>query len=71
MSESTRTGAGNTEAPIEIDGGIDLVTAPRVVAAGARILVAGHAIFDAPDPEQATRELKARATQALAVAPAR
>jgi len=63
--------AGNTEAPIEIDGGIDLVTAPRVVAAGARILVAGHAIFDAPDPEQATRDLKARATQALAVAPAR
>src|SRR5262245_34333393 len=63
--------AGNPEAPIEIDGGIDLVTAPRVVAAGARILVAGHAIFDAPDPEQATRDLKARAMQALAVAPAR
>ena len=27
-------------APVEIDGGIDTVTAPRVVAAGARILVA-------------------------------
>jgi len=37
--------AGNTAAPIEIDGGIDLNTAPRVVAAGARILVAGQAIF--------------------------
>jgi ribulose-phosphate 3-epimerase len=63
--------AGNTTAPIEIDGGIDLNTAPRVVAAGARILVAGQAIFGTSDPEQATRDLKARAMQALAVASAR
>jgi ribulose-phosphate 3-epimerase len=63
--------AGNAAAPIEIDGGIDLTTAPLVVAAGARILVAGQAIFGASDPERATRDLKARATQALAVAPAR
>ena len=63
--------AGNPSAPIEIDGGIDLNTAPRVVAAGARILVAGQAIFGTPDPERATRDLKARAAQALAVAPTR
>jgi ribulose-phosphate 3-epimerase len=63
--------AGNRSAPIEIDGGIDLDTAPRVVAAGARILVAGQAIFGTPDPERATRELKARAAQALAVASTR
>jgi len=63
--------AGNTTAPIEIDGGIDLNTAPRVVAAGARILVAGQAIFGTSDPEHATRALKARAMQALAVASAR
>jgi Asp-tRNA(Asn)/Glu-tRNA(Gln) amidotransferase A subunit family amidase len=63
--------AGNASAPIEIDGGIDLTTAPLVVAAGARILVAGQAIFGTSDPERATRDLKARATQALAVAPAR
>jgi len=63
--------AGNTLAPIEIDGGIDLTTAPRVVAAGARILVAGQAIFGTADPERATRELKARAMQALAVASTR
>jgi ribulose-phosphate 3-epimerase len=62
--------AGNTAAPIEIDGGIDLETAPRVVAAGARILVAGSAIFHAPDPERATRELKAAAAGAVA-APSR
>jgi ribulose-phosphate 3-epimerase len=57
--------AGNAAAPIEIDGGIDVRTAPRVVAAGARILVAGSAIFHAPDPEGATRELRAAASAAL------
>ena len=62
--------AGNP-APVEIDGGIDAETAPRVVAAGARILVAGSAIFHTPDPERATRELKAAAQSALASAPAR
>jgi ribulose-phosphate 3-epimerase len=58
-------------APVEIDGGIDTVTAPRVVAAGARILVAGAAIFHTSDPERATRELKAAAQSALASATAR
>ena len=61
--------AGNTAAPIEIDGGIDHANAARVVAAGARILVAGSAIFHAPDPERATRELKAAAMAALAPSP--
>jgi ribulose-phosphate 3-epimerase len=49
-------------APIEVDGGIDLSNAARIVAAGASILVAGNAIFGAPDPERATRELRAAAT---------
>jgi ribulose-phosphate 3-epimerase len=61
--------AGNSAAPIEIDGGIDLKTVGRVVAAGARILVAGHALFNTPDPERATRELKAAALAAAAPAP--
>jgi ribulose-phosphate 3-epimerase len=52
-------------APIEVDGGIDTTTAARVVAAGARILVAGHAIFAAPDPVCAVRELRAAASAAL------
>lgn len=56
--------AGNTGAPIEVDGGIDLTNAARVVAAGATILVAGQAIFGTPDPERATRELRARAASA-------
>jgi ribulose-phosphate 3-epimerase len=53
-----RTGSA---AAIEIDGGIDRETVGRVVAAGAEILVAGSAIFHAPDPVQAARELKALA----------
>jgi ribulose-phosphate 3-epimerase len=57
--------AGNN-APIEIDGGIDLKTVDRVVRAGARILVAGSAIFHTPDPERATAALRAAAETALA-----
>jgi ribulose-phosphate 3-epimerase len=63
--------AGRTAAPVAIDGGIDLTTAPRVAAAGARIIVAGSAIFHSQDPERATRELKAAANSAvLASSPA-
>ncbi len=55
--------AGNS-APIEIDGGIDPTTAPRVVAAGAEILVAGQAIFGGGDATAATRALRAAAQTA-------
>ena len=34
---------------LEVDGGIDAETAPQVVAAGARVLVAGSAIFGHPE----------------------
>jgi ribulose-phosphate 3-epimerase len=57
-------GARNA-ALVEIDGGIDMQTVGRVVKAGARMLVAGNAIFGTADPERATRELKAAATAAL------
>ena len=60
--------AKNTAAPVEVDGGIDAHTAPRVVAAGARILVAGSAIFHSPDPERATRDLKSIASGAVQTA---
>jgi ribulose-phosphate 3-epimerase len=53
-------------APIEVDGGIDIHTAPRIVAAGADILVAGNAVFGSPDPERAIRELRAAASSAVA-----
>jgi ribulose-phosphate 3-epimerase len=53
--------AAGSPAPIEVDGGIDLTTVADVVAAGARILVAGHAIFGGGQAEQATRALRAAA----------
>ena len=53
-------------APIEVDGGIDVRTAPRIVAAGADILVAGNAVFGSPDPERAIRDLRAAADAAVA-----
>ena len=48
-------------APIEVDGGVDLSNAARLVAAGVGILVAGNFIFGGGDPERATRELRAAA----------
>jgi ribulose-phosphate 3-epimerase len=57
------TAAGSL-AEIEIDGGIDPENAAGVVAAGATILVAGHAIFGTADPEAATRALRSAAEAA-------
>jgi len=36
-------------AEIEVDGGIDLTTAPMIIRQGATMLVAGSAMFHAPD----------------------
>lgn len=44
-------------AKIEVDGGVDVATAGSVAGAGASLLVAGSAIFGAPDPAQAYREI--------------
>jgi ribulose-phosphate 3-epimerase len=54
--------ATGAHAAIEVDGGVDLTTVGAVVEAGARILVAGHAIFGNGDPEGATRALRAAAS---------
>ncbi len=35
----------NPQCDLEVDGGIDPETAPQVVAAGARVLVAGTSVF--------------------------
>ncbi len=44
---------------LEIDGGIDPHTAPQAVAAGARMLVAGSAVFGAPGgPAQGLKRLR-------------
>ena len=60
--------SAGSSAPIEIDGGVDQHNIARVVAAGARMVVAGSAIFNTADPERATRELKAAALGAVTVA---
>jgi ribulose-phosphate 3-epimerase len=62
--------SGN-RALVEIDGGIDQHNVARVVAAGARMIVAGSAVFHTPDPERATRDLKAAALGALSSPAAR
>jgi len=46
---------------LEIDGGINLETAPLAAAAGADILVSGSAIFHAPDPLAAAVAIRAAA----------
>jgi len=43
---------------LEVDGGISLETAPGVIEAGARILVAGSAVFENPDPAGVISRLK-------------
>ena len=47
-----------SRALIEVDGGVQADTAPRLVAAGVDVLVSGSYIFKAADPEEKIRELK-------------
>ncbi len=49
----------NSRAVIEVDGGIGLQNAQKVLEAGARVLVAGSAVFGADDPAAYIRQLKA------------
>jgi ribulose-phosphate 3-epimerase len=42
---------------VEVDGGINELTAPRCLAAGATVLAAASSIFKAPDPSEAARRL--------------
>jgi ribulose-phosphate 3-epimerase len=43
--------------PIEIDGGVDEITAARAAEAGATLFVAGSSIFGRPDPGAAYRAI--------------
>jgi ribulose-phosphate 3-epimerase len=45
--------AGSLDVDIEVDGGIDVSTAPRAAAAGANVFVAGSAIFGHERPWEA------------------
>jgi ribulose-phosphate 3-epimerase len=49
----------NLSFAIEVDGGIDLSTAPRCIGAGARVLVAGTAFFRSGDKAAFARKILA------------
>jgi ribulose-phosphate 3-epimerase len=44
--------------PIEVDGGIKLDNMEDIIRAGMEVVVAGSAIFDAPDPAAVIRAMK-------------
>jgi ribulose-phosphate 3-epimerase len=43
---------------IEVDGGVNLETGRQLVEAGADVLVAGNAVFKAPDMSDMIHRLK-------------
>ncbi len=48
----------SSKALIEVDGGVSLENTPRLLAAGADVLVAGNTVFGSADPEETIRKLK-------------
>lgn len=50
--------AKKSKALIEIDGGVDLVNAPKLINAGANVLVAGNTVFGSDDPKKTIHLLK-------------
>lgn len=48
----------NSKALIQVDGGVQAETAPRLVAAGADVLVSGSYVFKAADPIATIKGLK-------------
>jgi ribulose-phosphate 3-epimerase len=55
-----RAMVGDRPIDLEVDGGINAETAPRVLAAGANVLVAGSAIFGEADYTKAIEALRCR-----------
>jgi ribulose-phosphate 3-epimerase len=53
---------------IEVDGGIDEHTVATTACAGARVFVAGTAVYGEPSPAKAVRELRLLVEQALRLA---
>jgi len=54
-----RIRAENLRIPIEVDGGIKLDNVEDIIRDGCEIVVAGSAVYDAPDPAEAVRKLQA------------
>jgi ribulose-phosphate 3-epimerase len=49
----------NPKLLIEVDGGVDITNAAKLINAGANVLVAGNSVFSAPNPTAAIAHLKA------------
>ena len=47
-----------SKALIEVDGGVQGETAPRLVEAGVDVLVSGSYVFNSPSPEETIRQLR-------------
>ena len=50
--------AGSFAVDLEVDGGIDVDTAPHAAQAGANVFVAGSAIFGHPRPWEAAERIR-------------
>ncbi len=48
----------HSNALIEVDGGVNNETAPRLISAGANALVSGNYVFKNPNPEEVIKQLK-------------
>jgi ribulose-phosphate 3-epimerase len=57
--------AAHADCLLEVDGGVDINTAAPLVRAGARVLVAGSAVFGAPAPAQALKAIAKAARAGL------
>ena len=64
MADKVRRLRTLTDLPIAVDGGIDRATAPVMVKAGARVLIAGSAVYRG-DPTEKMREILAAGRAAL------
>ena len=64
MVEKVRRVKQMTDLPVQVDGGITERTAPLMVEAGARVLVAGSAVYKG-DPEAEMRRIIEAGTSAL------
>jgi len=61
-----RLDASGSWADLEIDGGIDARTAALAAEAGARVFVAGNAVFSRPDTAEAIRGIRDSALRGAA-----
>ena len=47
-----------SQAMIEVDGGVDLINAPGLIQSGVDVLVAGNTVFSSPNPPETIHLLK-------------